>query len=188
MQQSSIRSSQRRAGEDGVRLNETSGPGHDCQRDLILLQLEHGDERRVVHSHRCGSIHCHYLITTPGQRQRPLPWRHDHRPQEPVTTRAGQPGLNLLEAPVEVSRRARHNGFDEERLLAVALLVAPDDTEAPALVVGLLQDDVPAPVHVADTVGSQLRHSKTNRIHLFRCAEGGSTWVIPASGSTAASR
>lgn len=169
------------------RLNETSGPGHDCQRDLILLQLEHWDERGVVHSHRCGSIHCHYLIATPGQKQRLLPWRHD-RLQELLTTHASQPGLNLLEAPVEVSGRTRHNGFDEERLLAVALLVAPDDTEAPALVVGLLQDDVPAPVHVAETVGSELRHSKTNRIHLYRSAEGGSTWVIPASESTAASR
>lgn len=50
-----------------------------------------------------------------------------------------------------MSRRSRHDGFDEERLLAVALLIAPHDTEAPALVVGLLQDDVPAPVHVTET-------------------------------------
>lgn len=60
-------------------------------------------------------------------------------------------GRNLLEASVKVSRCTRHNGFDEERLLAVALLVAADDTEAPALVVGLLQDDVPAPVHGTET-------------------------------------
>lgn len=47
-------------------------------------------------------------------------------------------------------RRTRHNGFNEERLLAVALLVASHYTEAPALVVSLLQDDVPAPVHVTE--------------------------------------
>ena len=58
--------------------------------------------------------------------------------------------MDLLEASVKVSRRTRHYGFDEERLLAVALLIAADDTEAPALVVGLLQDDVSAPVHVAE--------------------------------------
>lgn len=62
---------------------------------------------------------------------------------------------NLLEASVKVSRRTRHNGFDEERLLAVALLVAPHDTEAPALVIGLLQDDVSAPVHVTETTGTE---------------------------------
>lgn len=67
--------------------------------------------------------------------------------------------LNLLEASVKVSRCTRHDGFDKERLLAVALLIAPDDTESPALVVGLLQDDVPAPVHVAEMmkIVSELR-------------------------------
>lgn len=59
-------------------------------------------------------------------------------------------GSNLLEPSIKVSGGTRHNGFDEEGLLTVALLIAPDDTEAPALVVGLLQDDVPAPVHVAE--------------------------------------
>lgn len=98
-------------------LHQTPGPGHHGQRDFVLLQLEHGDERRVVHSHRCGSVHRHDLITA-------------------------------LESSVKVSGGTRHDGFDEERLLAVALLVAPHDAEAPALVVGLLQDDVPAPVHV----------------------------------------
>lgn len=54
-----------------------------------------------------------------------------------------------LEASVEVSGCTRHDGFNEERLLLpVALLVASDDAEAPALVVDLLQDDVSAPVHV----------------------------------------
>lgn len=48
-------------------------------------------------------------------------------------------------------RRSRHDGLDEEGLLAPALLVAPHDAESPALVVGLLQDDVAAPVHVAET-------------------------------------
>lgn len=100
-----------------VLLHKTPRPGHHSQCDFILLQLQHGDERRVVHPHCCGSVYRHYLITT-------------------------------LEASVKMSRRARHNGFDEERLLAVALFIAPDNTEAPALVVGLLQDDVPAPVHV----------------------------------------
>lgn len=58
-----------------------------------------------------------------------------------------QTGVDSLKASVKVSRCTRHDGFDEEGLLAVALLVASDDTEAPALIVGLLQDDVPAPVH-----------------------------------------
>lgn len=78
-------------------------------------------------------------------------------------------GQNLLEASVKVSRCTRHNGFDEERLLAVALLIAPDDTEAPALVVGLLQDDVPAPVHVTETTKAESEcvfYMKINRIHL----------------------
>ena len=66
-----------------------------------------------------------------------------------------QIGLNLLETPVKVSRRTRHNGFDEERLLALTLLIAPHNTEAPALVVGLLQDDVSAPVHVTKMTGSR---------------------------------
>ena len=56
--------------------------------------------------------------------------------------------MYLLEAPVEVSGRAGHDGFNEEGLLAVALFVAPHYAEAPAVVVGLQQDDVPAPVHV----------------------------------------
>lgn len=60
---------------------------------------------------------------------------------------------NVLQAPVEVRRRAWNNGFDEERLLAMALLVAPHDAEAPAVVVGLLQDDVPAPVEVTRREG-----------------------------------
>ena len=58
-------------------------------------------------------------------------------------------GADSLEAPVEVGRCPRHYGLDEEGLLAAALLVAPDDAEAPALTVGLHQDDVTAPVHVA---------------------------------------
>lgn len=45
---------------------------------------------------------------------------------------------NALQAAVKVRRRAWNNGFDEKRLLAVALLVAPHDAKAPALVVGLL--------------------------------------------------
>lgn len=45
---------------------------------------------------------------------------------------------------------AWNNGFDEKRLLAVALLVAPHDAKAPAVVVGLLQDDVPAPVEMTE--------------------------------------
>lgn len=56
---------------------------------------------------------------------------------------------DVLQAPVEVRGCAWDNGFDEERLLAVALLVAPHDAEAPAVVVGLLQDNVPAPVEMA---------------------------------------
>lgn len=57
-----------------------------------------------------------------------------------------------------MSRCSRHNGFDEEGLLPVALLIAPDDAEAPALTVGLLQDDVPTPVHVTE----ETNHMKIN--------------------------
>lgn len=55
----------------------------------------------------------------------------------------------LLETPIEVGRSSRHYGFDEERLLATILFVPPDDTKAPALVVGLHQYDVTTPMHVA---------------------------------------
>lgn len=143
-----------------VLLHKTPRPGHHSQCDFILLQLQHGDERRVVHPHCCGSVYRHYLITTPGERNRPLMWslagKSDDRVQELVTSCGSQNGLNLLEASVKMSRRARHNGFDEERLLAVALFIAPDNTEAPALVVGLLQDDVPAPVHVTEMMRAEL--------------------------------
>lgn len=74
-----------------------------------------------------------------------------------ITSYGRQVGFNLLEASIKVSRCTRHNGFDEERLLAVALLVAPHYTEAPALIVSLLQDDVPAPVHVAETTKGRVR-------------------------------
>ena len=60
----------------------------------------------------------------------------------------------LLETSVKVSRCTRHNGFNEEGLLSMALLVAPYDTEAPALIVGLLQDNVPTPVEVTKVTSS----------------------------------
>lgn len=68
-----------------------------------------------------------------------------------------------------MSRCTRHDGFDEKRLLAVALLVAPDDTEAPALVVGFLQDDVPAPVHVTETTKAESEQWRKwrNRIQII---------------------
>lgn len=74
-----------------------------------------------------------------------------------------QSGINSLEASVKVSRCTRHNGFDEERLLAVALLIASDDTEAPALVVGLLQNNVTAPVHLTEMtkVESEISHEQS---------------------------
>lgn len=65
-----------------------------------------------------------------------------------------------------MSGRTRHDGFNEEWLLAVALLVAPDDAETPALVVGLMQDDVPAPVHVA--AGEKIKESA----HKLSCKDG----------------
>lgn len=74
--------------------------------------------------------------------------------------------VNLLEASIKVSRCSRHDGFDEERLLPVALLITPYDAEAPALVVGLLQDDVSAPVHVTEETSheseSALSHKSDN--------------------------
>lgn len=42
----------------------------------------------------------------------------------------------------------RHDGLDEERLLSVVLLEAAHNAEAPALLIGLQQHDVTAPVHV----------------------------------------
>lgn len=97
-------------------------------------------------------------------------------------------GARLLEASVKVRRRSRHNRLNEEGLLAAALLVAPHDAEAPALVVSLLQDDVATPVHVAET----RRHSMRITV-----PEGGgwreasteerATWAARASESTAES-
>lgn len=55
-----------RLGNEG-KLHKSSGPGNHSQRDFILLQLQHGDEGRVVHSHRRGTVHCHYLIAAPAQ-------------------------------------------------------------------------------------------------------------------------
>lgn len=74
---------------------------------------------------------------------------------------------NVLQAPVEVRRRAWNNGFDEERLLATALLVAPHDAEAPALIVGLLQDDVPAPVEVTGREGGVGLHRNKQVLRPF---------------------
>lgn len=48
-------------------LHKSSRPGNDSQRNFILLQLQHGDEGRVVHSHRRGAVHCHDLIAAPAQ-------------------------------------------------------------------------------------------------------------------------
>lgn len=56
--------------EKCVWLNQTPRPGHHCQRDFIFLQLEHRDEGGVVHSHCCGSVHCHYLIAAPAENHR----------------------------------------------------------------------------------------------------------------------
>lgn len=75
---------------------------------------------------------------------------------------------NVLQAPVEVRRRAWNNGFDEERLLATALLVAPHDAEAPALIVGLLQDDVPAPVEVTRREGGVGLHRNKQVLRPFQ--------------------
>lgn len=58
--------------------------------------------------------------------------------------------VGLLETSVEVSGCTRHYGFDEERLLAVTFFIASNNTEAPALVVGLVQDNVSTPVHVTE--------------------------------------
>lgn len=55
---------------------------------------------------------------------------------------------NSLEASVEVGGCTRHDGLDEERLLSVVLLEAAHNAEAPALLIGLQQHDVTAPVHV----------------------------------------
>lgn len=58
-----------------VLLHKTPWPRHHSQCDFILLQLEHGDERGVVHSYCCGSVHRHNLITAPGGNHTPLTWR-----------------------------------------------------------------------------------------------------------------
>lgn len=51
-------------------LHQAARPGHHTQRDFILLQLQHGDERGVVHSHSRSSVHRHDLIATPGREPR----------------------------------------------------------------------------------------------------------------------
>lgn len=54
-----------------------------------------------------------------------------------------------LEAAVVVRRRAEDDGLDEERLVAVALLVAPNDAEAPAAWVAPSQYNLMTTVQVA---------------------------------------
>lgn len=54
-----------------------------------------------------------------------------------------------LETAIKMGWCSRHYGLNEEGLLATALLIPPDDTEAPALTVGLHQHDITTPVHVA---------------------------------------
>lgn len=59
------------------------------------------------------------------------------------------PIKHLLEAAVIVSRCAEDNGLDEEGLVAVAFLVAPDDAKAPAAWVAPPQYNLMATVQVA---------------------------------------
>lgn len=151
-------------------LHKSSRPGNHSQRDFILLQLQHGDERGVVHSHRAGAVHCHDLVAAPAQIKRgQLRWRLSRA--SGWRCDAGV-GYDVLQASVEVRRRARDYGFDEERLLAVALLVSPHNAEAPAVVVGLLQDDVPAPVEVTGQGGQgQMTSRVKNKAALSRVEE-----------------
>lgn len=139
------------ASEKCVWLNQTPRPGHHCQRDFILLQLEHWDEGGVVHSHCCGSVHCHYLIAAPAESHRSV---STEPPACEWWQTSAEWSFDLLEASIKMSRCTRHDGFDEERLLAVALLVATHNTEAPALIIGLLQHDVPAPMHMTETTNT----------------------------------
>lgn len=60
-----------------------------------------------------------------------------------------------LEAAVVVGGRAQDDGLDEEGLVAVALLVAAHDAEAPAARVAPPQDDLVAAVQVAAGGGPQ---------------------------------
>lgn len=111
-----------------------SGWGRSCSFPLLWL-------RSLPLSHRRTCRESHRSVSTEppacGWWQTSAEWSFD-----------------LLEASVKVSRRTRHDGFDEERLLAVALLVATHNTEAPAVIVGLLQHDVPAPMHVTETTNT----------------------------------
>lgn len=56
-----------------------------------------------------------------------------------------------LEAAVVVRGCAKHYGLDKERLVAVALLVSPDDTKAPAAGVAPPQHNLMTAVQVAAT-------------------------------------
>lgn len=58
--------------------------------------------------------------------------------------------LYSLEPAVVVGGCAEDDGLDEERLVAVALLVAADDAEAPAARVAPPQHDLVAAVQVAE--------------------------------------
>lgn len=55
---------------------------------------------------------------------------------------------NLLEAAIVVGGGAENDGLDEEGLVAVGLLVAPHDAEAPAARVAPPQDNLVAAVQV----------------------------------------
>lgn len=179
-------------GEKSVLLHQTPRPGHNRQRDFILLQLEHGDERRVVHAHCGGAVHCHYLVTAPGEIKHksltlsPVSARDDGI-QETIASYRCQISLNLLEASVKVRRCSRHNGFNEEGLLAVTLLIAPYDAEAPAFIVGFLQDNVTAPVQLTARTRAESELQLSCKGTELRRTEGGSTSAIPATESTVAS-
>lgn len=58
--------------------------------------------------------------------------------------------LHSLEPAVVVRGCAENDGLDEEGLVAVAFLVAPDDAEAPAARVAPPQHDLVAAVQVAE--------------------------------------
>lgn len=65
-----------------------------------------------------------------------------HRPQTIASTAKDY----SLEAAIVVRRSAEDDGLDKERLVAVALLIPPNDAEAPAAWVAPPQDNLMATV------------------------------------------
>lgn len=141
------------------RLHQAAGPGDHSQSHAAALLLQHGHQSRVAHPHCGQAIDCNDHVTAPTEM---VAHTHTHT-SEWVVNRTRQPNMkgllmvppHSLEPAVIVRGCAQDDGLDEEGLVAVAFLVAPDDAEAPAARVAPPQHDLMAAVQVAERTAHQ---------------------------------